>query len=191
MRAGRLLSLILILERREPVTAAALARELQVSRRTVMRDLDELSAAGVPVYATPGRGGGYRLLEGRSDPLVVTSTVSTGHHASRSRGRDGDWARVRISPEGRRLAASLGRPAHLEVRRVIAGDGVTWRAATFPFTSLATALVDVLALGPHIEVLHPPTLRRLVADASAATSALYAPTSAMAEPRTTEEAPAR
>ena len=59
MRAGRLVTLMLILQRRGRVTAAELAQELEVSERTVLRDIDDLSGAGVPVYATRGAGGGW------------------------------------------------------------------------------------------------------------------------------------
>ena len=63
MRADRLLSLLMLLQARGRMTAPALAAELDVSERTIYRDIDALCASGIPVYAETGRSGGFALVE--------------------------------------------------------------------------------------------------------------------------------
>lgn len=70
MRADRLVSLVLLLRQRGQLSATTLARELGVSTRTVLRDIEALSAAGVPVYAERGRLGGFALLPGFQTELT-------------------------------------------------------------------------------------------------------------------------
>lgn len=64
MRASRLLSALLLLQTRGRMSASELAAELEVSVRTVYRDMEALSSAGVPVYGDAGRSGGYQLVDG-------------------------------------------------------------------------------------------------------------------------------
>ncbi|MGW8951519.1 helix-turn-helix transcriptional regulator [Streptomyces sp. NPDC055709] len=73
MSASRLLSVLLLLQSRGRLSAQAIAEELGVSVRTAYRDLTRLQAAGVPVYAEPGRGGGYQLLDGYRTRLTGMS----------------------------------------------------------------------------------------------------------------------
>src|SRR5262245_35874665 len=63
MRADRLLTIMMLLQTRGKMTAGALAGELGVSRRTILRDIDALSFAGVPLYTEGGHGGGVALDE--------------------------------------------------------------------------------------------------------------------------------
>lgn len=86
MRADRLLAIMMILQTRGKMTAQSLADRLEVSRRTILRDIDALSSAGVPVYAEGGHGGGIALDEAYRTTLAGLQdkeirTLFVGHNA--------------------------------------------------------------------------------------------------------------
>lgn len=74
MQASRLLSILIMLQMRGRLSAETLAQEFEVSVRTIYRDIDQLSAAGVPVYAERGRSGGFALHEGYRTRLTGFTT---------------------------------------------------------------------------------------------------------------------
>jgi predicted DNA-binding transcriptional regulator YafY len=169
MRAGRLLNLHLILQQRGRATAAELAERLEVTERTVMRDIDALSGAGVPVYAIRGPGGGFQLVEGY-DPALIDPAEWRPRDRRPGKPRR---ATVRISVEGRRLAALLGRLQPLRVRRDVPPDRNGRLQATFRLDSIEAATIEILSLGPEIEVLEPAELRTAVADRARQIARLY------------------
>ncbi|GAA4959355.1 helix-turn-helix transcriptional regulator [Actinoplanes utahensis] len=78
MRASRLLSVVLLLQDRGRLTAQQIATELDVSVRTVYRDIEALGAAGVPIYAELGAGGGYQLVDGYRTRLTGLTPQEAG-----------------------------------------------------------------------------------------------------------------
>ncbi|WP_371098668.1 helix-turn-helix transcriptional regulator [Streptomyces sanglieri] len=127
MRAARLIRMVLLLQSRPAMTAAELARELEVSERTVTRDAQALSEAGVPVYADRGRAGGYRLVGGYRTHLTGLARteaealfLSGLPSALREMGLEdaGSAARLKVSaallPSLRDASDSAARRFHLD-----------------------------------------------------------------------------
>ena len=184
MRASRLVGLLALLQARGRMTAGQLAAELEVSPRTVLRDIEALGAAGIPVYAVRGSRGGFELLAGFRSGLPTAATgparsPGPARGPARSPGPAGPQvqrARVRLSPQGRRLAALLGRPPGVRIRRSpheVAGRE-DWAEAWVRIDSADLAVLDILSLGAEAEVIHPPELRAGVRDAAARIAALHA-----------------
>jgi predicted DNA-binding transcriptional regulator YafY len=172
MRAGRLVELLSLLQARGRMTAAQLAAELEVSQRTILRDIEELSAAGFPVYAVRGSAGGFELLEGSTLDLPV----SNPKHPARPSGGTGDRARIRLSPRGRQLAALTGRLQDLQVRRPgrrPPANRAGWKEAWLPVSSPSSAVAEILALGAEAEIVEPAELRNLVRQAALQIAGLH------------------
>lgn len=131
MRAGRLLSLLLLLQAHRRMSATRLAAELEVSVRTVLRDIDELSASGVPVRAVRGAEGGFELLEGWRTRL--TGLTPAEAQALFVAGAAGPSAQLGLAEAGRtaqlKVLASLPEAGQADARRVAARfhlDAVGW-----------------------------------------------------------------
>jgi predicted DNA-binding transcriptional regulator YafY len=181
VRAGRLLNLLLTLQNGGRLTAAELAGRLEVSERTVLRDLELLSGAGVPVFAVRGCNGGFELLdtfERQVPPLPLALTPGRGRLRR---------VRVRIAPRGLQRALVLGRPAGWRPRAAADPhpDRPEWLEGSFRFDSYESAVAELLALGVDVEVLLPVELREAMARTGNAITALHrpnAPPSPLPEP---------
>lgn len=143
MRADRLVSILLLLQNHGRMTAKDLAEKLEVSERTIHRDMEALSMAGIPVFAERGTNGGWTLTEGyRTDLtglkeselqslLLVSPTVQL-HDLGMRDSFEAAWQKLlAASPATTRQNAQL-------VRQRIHIDGAGWHPSTESFPSLST-----------------------------------------------------
>ncbi|MFE9103333.1 helix-turn-helix transcriptional regulator [Actinomadura geliboluensis] len=131
MRASRLVSILLLLQTRDRMTARELAAWLEVSERTVYRDVQSLSAAGIPVYGEAGHDGGYRLVGGYRTRLtgltaaeaeslflsglpVAAADLGLGEAMAMAEAQSKLMAA--LPPESRKRAARLRGRVHLDDR---------------------------------------------------------------------------
>jgi predicted DNA-binding transcriptional regulator YafY len=155
-----------LLEVRGRMTAPELASELEVSIRTVLRDVDELSGVGIPVYSVRGRRGGFELVGG--PPRLRLSGWS-----AESPPAQGLRATVRLSPDGRKRAVLLGRRVRVRRRSTSVRGREDWRECSLEIDSIESAIFDLLALGTEIEVVGPLELRMRIAVAAVRIAELH------------------
>jgi predicted DNA-binding transcriptional regulator YafY len=145
MRADRLISIVLLLQANGRMTAENLASRLEVSQRTILRDMDALSSAGVPVLAERGTGGGWRLIDGYETKLtgLTPAEIRTLFLArppallaelGLKEAADAAWLKLRAAlPVGFREQAEF-------VRQRLLIDSRGWRESAESLTSLPVIL---------------------------------------------------
>lgn len=154
MRADRLIQLLLLLQGRDQVTAREAAEALEVSVATARRDLEALSSAGVPVYARPGRGGGWALLGGSRTNLTGLTQPEA----------DALFALVGSAPRGtalsgalRKLVRALPEPFRDDAEHLSAAvlaDGAAWGRTEATEPAILAELRTLLARRRRITVAY-------------------------------------
>jgi predicted DNA-binding transcriptional regulator YafY len=148
MRASRLLSIQMLLQTRGRTSARALADALEVSVRTLYRDVDQLAAAGVPIYAERGRSGGFRLLEGWKTTL--TGLTASEAQAVFLSGLAGPAAQLGLGAQVEnaklKLLSALPAPWRDDAQRISSRlhlDPVDWYREAEPLPHLPTVAAAV------------------------------------------------
>jgi predicted DNA-binding transcriptional regulator YafY len=147
VRADRLIAVLLLLQTRGRVTVGEVARELEISARTARRDLEALGLAGVPVYSTAGRGGGWSLVGGARTDLTGL-TVDEARALFLAAG-PATGATPGVQAALRKLLAALPAPLRQgaeQAASAVVVDPVTWGRATPPepehLAAVRQAVVD-------------------------------------------------
>jgi predicted DNA-binding transcriptional regulator YafY len=162
MRAQRLLSILLHLQVNRRMTARDLANKLEVSERTILRDMDALSSAGVPVIAERGAGGGWSLIEEYQTKLTgLTPAEIQSLFLARppqlmadlglKQAQDGAWIKLQAS-----LPAGVRQHAQFVQQRVLI-DARGWRDASESASSLPV-LLDGLWQDKQVRFLYENVL---------------------------------
>jgi predicted DNA-binding transcriptional regulator YafY len=142
MRADRLVAALLLLQAKEQLTAAELAAALEVSVATARRDMEALSAAGIPVYPTVGRGGGWRLVGGaRTDLTGLSATEANALF-------------LLLGP-----AAGLSAEATTALRKLLQAVPASFRADAQ--AAAAATVIDPAAWGEREATQAPPLVSLL------------------------------
>jgi len=163
VRADRLLSILLLLQAHGRLSAGGLAERLEVSRRTVYRDLDALSAAGVPVVTDRGPHGGAYLLGGYRTDLTGLTEVEL--EALLAFGGQGPAADLGLGPQldqaSRKLAVAAGpsRGGRLQERVLV--DGERW-FRTAPVPAHLARIQDALWSDRRLRLRYRRGLERVV-----------------------------
>ncbi|CAM3595456.1 YafY family protein [Aeromicrobium ponti] len=170
MRADRLISIILLLQNFEKMTTAELAKELEVTERTIHRDMEALSAAGIPVLAERGKFGGWRLLEkyrtnltGLKADEIETLLLSPSFQHLADLGISDDWKEAR-----QKLLAAIPAPLKEDVKDIsnrIHIDTSTWRESPREMKSfgiLQQAVWEEKKLQIQYEKADKQTIERIV-----------------------------
>ncbi|KOU43319.1 transcriptional regulator [Streptomyces sp. WM6373] len=169
MRADRLLSLLLLLQNRGRTTAPELAAELEVSVRTVYRDIDALGASGVPVIADRGPAGGYRLADGYRTRLTGLTDAQAGSlflagapGPAQDLGLGADLAAAQLKLQAALPAQLAGRARQIQDRFHL--DATAWFRDADPVPHLARiarAVWDQRVLHAHYRRWHGEVRREL------------------------------
>src|SRR5215831_6959986 len=162
MRGDRLLSILLLLQTSRRLTARQLAERLEVSERTILRDMDALSASGVPVIADRGVGGGWSLLDGFETKLTglkareiqsLFLSPPPGLLADLGLKQEGEIALAKLRAS---LPADLRAPAEFAARRILV-DTRGWRDPGESVQCLPVML-DALWRGRRVRFVYAGTL---------------------------------
>ncbi len=158
MRASRLLGMMFMLQLRGRLSAQTLAREFEVSVRTIYRDVDALSAAGVPIYAETGRNGGIALhvgfrarLTGLTASEAAALPIAGLAHVARDLGVSADAASAQfkmlasLPPDAGATAAGIAARFHI--------DPIPWFHRTEDVDGLPALAMAVWG-GKRIEVAY-------------------------------------
>lgn len=166
MRADRLVAIVLLLQTHGRMTAPELAERLEVSVRTVRRDLDALCVAGVPLYAQRGRSGGWTLLGGsRIDLSGLTAaeaealfTVTAPGNVA-GMGAGGTAVGAGLDAALRKVLAAMPEPLRARVdaaRRTILVDAAGWGRPPVEAPACLDALRAAVLAGEQIDLCYAP-----------------------------------